>query len=75
MKLWYKADMAMRRLSQYFALEDIWVNTKIIDIGDMKTCYTTTNPIVYNYIFVTKSIHEHRGIKFASSECKFSYKR
>ena len=38
--------------------------------GDMKTCYKTTNPIA-QFEETTKSIHEHRAMKFASSECKF----
>ena len=41
--------------------------------GDMKTCYKTTNPIS-QFEETRKSIHEHRGIKFESSECKFLYK-
>ena len=42
--------------------------------GDGKTCYKTTNPIA-QFEATTKSIHEHRSIRFASSECKFLYKR
>ena len=42
--------------------------------GDGKTCYKTTNPIA-QFEEITKSIHEHRFAKFASSECKFLYKR
>ena len=38
--------------------------------GDMKTCYKTTNSIA-QFEATRKSIHEHRKIKFASSECKF----
>ena len=37
---------------------------------DYRTCYKTTNPIA-QFEETTKSIHEHRGIRFASSECKF----
>ena len=42
--------------------------------GDGKTCYKTTNPIA-QFEATTKSIHAHRAIRFASSECKFLYKR
>ena len=42
--------------------------------GDKRTCYKTTNPIG-QFEQTRKSIHEHRHIKFASSESKFSYKR
>ena len=38
--------------------------------GDKRTCYQTTNP-TGQFKQTTKSIHEHRLIKFASSECKF----
>ena len=38
--------------------------------GDGKTCYKTTNPIS-QFEETTKSIQEHRVIRFASSECKF----
>ena len=38
--------------------------------GDKRTCYKTTNPLS-QFEETTKSIHEHRGIKFTSSECKF----
>ena len=42
--------------------------------GDLRTCYKTTNPIS-QFEETRKSIHEHRRIRFASSECKFLYKR
>ena len=42
--------------------------------GDKRTCYKTTNPIA-QFEETTKSIHEHNAIRFASSECKFLYKR
>ena len=38
--------------------------------GDLRTCHKTTNPIA-QFEETTKSIHEHRSIRFASSECKF----
>ena len=38
--------------------------------GDGRTCYQTTNP-TGQFKQTTKSIHEHKWIKFASSECKF----
>ena len=41
--------------------------------GDLKTCYQTTNP-TGQFKQTTKSIHSHRHIKFASSECKFIIK-
>ena len=41
--------------------------------GDGKTCYKTTNTI-WQFKKTRKSIHQHRDIKFASSECKFFYK-
>ena len=41
--------------------------------GDKKTCYKTTNPL-FGFEETRQSIYEHRMIKFASSECKFSYK-
>ena len=41
--------------------------------GDKRTCYKTTNPLS-QFEATRKSIHEHREIKFASSECKFLYK-
>ena len=41
--------------------------------GDKRTCYKTTNPIA-QFEETTKSINEHRYIRFASSECKFLYK-
>ena len=37
--------------------------------GDHKTCYQTTNP-TDQFVETTKSIHEHKTIKFASSESK-----
>ena len=37
--------------------------------GDHKTCYQTTNPTDH-FVETTKSIHEHKTIKFASSESK-----
>ena len=38
--------------------------------GDMKTCYKTTNSIA-QFEETRRSKHEHRSIKFASSESKF----
>ena len=69
MKLWYKADMAMRRLSQYFALEDIWVNTKIIDIGDMKTCYKDELFETHGWCLTQGDILQ-KGWGFCDSSCK-----
>ena len=43
------------------------------DDGDGRTCNKTTNPIG-QFEETSKSIHEHRRIKFASSECRFLYK-
>ena len=41
--------------------------------GDYRTCYQTTNP-TGQFKQTTKSIHKHKEIKFASSECKFILK-
>ena len=41
-------------------------------MGDLKTCYQTKNPIDYFYK-TNKTNHEHRNIRFASSESKFFF--